>query len=77
MASSKEVLHNLQSQNFDQLSICFKNICNNVLEYGICNSTQQMNTTKGTSFGAYNSITGYFQNVRGYKDEEAKLKSIM
>jgi hypothetical protein len=77
MVPSKEVLHNLQSRNFDQLSTCFKNICNNVFEYGISNSTQQMNTTRGTLFGAYNSITGYFQNVRGYKNEEAKLKSIM
>lgn len=77
MASSKEVLHNLQSQHFDQLSTCFKNICDNVYEYGISNPTQQMNTTKGTLFGAYNSITGYFQNVRSYKNEEAKLKSIL
>jgi hypothetical protein len=28
-------------------------------------------------FGFYNSITGYYQNVRNDKDEEAKFKSIM
>ncbi|WP_394339625.1 hypothetical protein [Mucilaginibacter gracilis] len=28
-------------------------------------------------FGAYNSITGYFQNVRNFRDEESKFKSIM
>jgi len=28
-------------------------------------------------FGAYNAVTGYFQNVRDYKDGEAKFKSIM
>ncbi len=28
-------------------------------------------------FGAYNSVTGYFQNVRNYKDDEAKLKSLL
>jgi hypothetical protein len=28
-------------------------------------------------FGAYNAVTGYFQYVRGYKNGEAKFKSIM
>jgi hypothetical protein len=28
-------------------------------------------------FGAYNAVTGYFQNVRNYKNEEAKLKSLL
>jgi len=36
-----------------------------------------METTMGTVFGAYNGITGYFQNVRNHKDGEAKLKSIL
>lgn len=39
--------------------------------------TQQMETTKGTLFGAYNAVTGYYQNVRTYKDNEAKLQSIV
>lgn len=34
-------------------------------------------STKGTVFGAYNAVTGYFQNVRNYKDDESKFKSIM
>jgi len=41
------------------------------------NPSQQLETTKGTLFGAYNAVTGYFQNVRSYKDGEAKLKSLM
>ncbi len=36
-----------------------------------------METTKGTLFGAYNAVTGYFQNVRNYRDSEAKLQSIV
>jgi len=40
--------------------------------------TQLMDTTKGTVFfGAYNTITGYFQNVRNYKNDEAKLTSLL
>jgi hypothetical protein len=32
---------------------------------------------KERCFGAYNAITGYFQNVMHYKNDEAKLKSIL
>jgi hypothetical protein len=48
-----------------------------VFDYSQSSPTQQMQTTAGTIFGAYNAITGYFQNVRKYKDDEAKFKSIM
>lgn len=34
-------------------------------------------TPKGTVFGAYNAVTGYFQNMRNYKDGEAKVKSLL
>ena len=46
-------------------------------EYALTNETQQLETTKGSLFGAYNAVTGYFQNVRTYKNEEAKLKSLL
>ena len=77
MVPNKEVLENLQKHNDDEFSTCYKNICDSVFEYAMNNESQQMETTKGTVFGAYNSITGYFQNVRSYKNEEAKLKSIL
>lgn len=48
-----------------------------VCEYAFSSPTQQTNTTKVTLFGAYNAITGYFQNVRQYKDDDVKLKSIL
>jgi phage/plasmid-like protein (TIGR03299 family) len=77
MAPNKEVLKNIESGNEDELSTCFVNICDKVYEYGISSPSQLTETTKGTLFGAYNAITGYFQNVRSYKDEEAKLKSLL
>ena len=43
----------------------------------LINPTQQMETTKGTLFGTYNAVTGYFQNVKIYKYTEAEFKSIM
>jgi len=41
------------------------------------NPTQQTATTKGTVYGAYNAITGYFQNVEVIEMIETKLKSIL
>ena len=39
--------------------------------------TKLMNTTKDTIFGAFNAITGYFQNVHTYKDDKAKVSSLL
>lgn len=77
MVPNKEVLHNLQTGKQDDLSTCFKNMCDTAFEYSMTNPTQQHETTKGTLFGAYNAVTGYFQNVRNYKDDEAKVKSLL
>ena len=55
----------------------FKNITDAAFNHAMTNETLQLETTKGSLFGAYNAVTGYFQNVRTYKDEEAKLKSVM
>ena len=40
------------------------------------NETKQLETTKSSLFSAYKAVTCYFQNVRTYKNEEAKLKSL-
>ena len=77
MVPNKEVLHNLQNGKQDELSTAFMNMCDNVFDYAMSSPTQQTETTAGTVFGAYNSVTGYFQNVRSYKNDEAKLKSFL
>ncbi len=77
MVPNKEVLQNIEKGEPDELSTCFKNMCDDVYEYNFSSPTQQTETTRGTVFGAYNAITGYFQNVRNYKDEEAKIKSLL
>jgi phage/plasmid-like protein (TIGR03299 family) len=77
MAPNKEVLQSLQNGKLDELSTTYNNMVSSVMEYTLTNPTQQEVTTKGTLFGAYNSVTGYFQNVRNYKDDESKFKSIM
>jgi phage/plasmid-like protein (TIGR03299 family) len=77
MVPNKEVLQNIEKGEMDELSTCFKNMCDDVYEYNMTSASQQYETTKGTVFGTYNAITGYFQNVRNYKDEEAKMKSLL
>jgi phage/plasmid-like protein (TIGR03299 family) len=77
MSPNKEVLNNLADGKAEELSTTYTNIVDSVYEYALGSPTQQMETTAGTVFGAYNAITGYFQNVRNYKDGEAKYKSIM
>jgi len=77
MAPSKEVLANVQKGADDELSTHFNNMVDDVFQYAMISPTQQEETTKGTLFGAYNAVTGYFQNVRNFKSDEAKLKSIM
>ncbi|ANI90125.1 alpha/beta hydrolase [Arachidicoccus ginsenosidimutans] len=75
LAPSKEVLKAVQTGG--ELSTVFNNVCNDAFMYAMTSPTQQTETTKGTLFGAYNAVTGYFQNVRQYKDEESKLESIL
>ncbi|MDB5277942.1 MAG: hypothetical protein JWR61_2897 [Ferruginibacter sp.] len=77
LVPNKEVLQNIQAGKDDELSTCFKNMTDAAFEYAMTNGSQQMDTTKGNLFGAYNAVTGYFQNVRTYKNEEAKLKSLL
>lgn len=77
LVPNKETLQKLQQGNTDELSTCFTNMVDSAYEYALSNPTQLMDTTRGTVFGAYNAITGYFQNVRNYKDDEAKVKSLL
>jgi len=75
LAPNKETLQNIDAGS--ENSAYFETMCNSAYEYAMSNPTQAMDTTKGSLFGAYNAITGYFQNVRVYKDSETKLKSMM
>lgn len=77
LVPNKEVLKTIQNGKEDELSTCFINMVDSAFEYAMSNPSQLMDTTKGTVFGAYNAVTGYFQNVRSYKNDEAKLTSLL
>lgn len=55
----------------------FESLISDVYAYAMQSDTQQMETTRGTVFGAYNAITGYLQNVKEVKDKESNLVSII
>nr|WP_294928859.1 DUF932 domain-containing protein [uncultured Flavobacterium sp.] len=77
LCPNKETLELLKKGAEDEVSTVFKNVVEDAFAYAMVSDTQQMDTTKGTLFGAYNAVTGYYQNVRNYKDDEAKLQSIV
>ena len=77
LCPNKETLDLLKKGAEDEVSTVFKNTVDNAFEYAMISDTQQMDTTKGTLFGAYNAVTGYYQNVRNYNNDEAKLQSIV
>lgn len=77
MAPGKETLDRLQMGDFEGLSTNYKNTVDKVFEYAMSSPTQLSDTTRGTVFGSYNAITGYFQNVHNFKNEEAKVDSIL
>jgi len=76
LCPNTETLQLLKKGESDELSTVFKNACEDAFAYAMAHDTQQLDTTKGTVYGAYNAVTGYYQNVRNFKTDEDKLKSI-
>jgi len=60
----------------EELSTRMNNMIEDVHEYALGHDTQQTIATKGTLFGAYNAVTGYFQNIKEYKSDEKALISV-
>lgn len=77
LCPNKETLDLLKKGAEDELSAVYKNACQAAFEYAMADETQLMQTTKGTLYGAYNAVTGYYQNVRSFKTGEDKVKSIL
>lgn len=77
LCPNKETFDLLKKGAADELSAVYKNACEAAFDYAMADDTQLMPTTKGTLFGAYNAVTGYYQNVRSFKTGEDKVKSIL
>ncbi|WP_129715527.1 DUF932 domain-containing protein [Pedobacter sp. SYP-B3415] len=77
MMPNKESYEKLKFGRESELSTYYTNIVDNAFDYAMTAESQQGATTKGTLFGAYNAVTGYYQNVRNFKDDDSKFKAIM
>lgn len=53
-----------------------RNVLADVKEYSRTGIGQNIVSTKGTLFGAFSAITGYFTNSKPYSSEEHKLESM-
>lgn len=73
---SKEYLNTWNKDN-KEISTRFRNTVDGIMDYAKNHPTQQMQSTQGTVFGAYNAITGYYQNVKDYSNESDKLANIL
>ena len=76
LAPSRETLQNLREGKEEENSSTYRNQVYSAFGYAMIAESQQLGSTKGTLFGAYNAITGYFQNVRNYKNDEDKINSV-
>lgn len=77
LCPNDETLALIKKGAHDEISTAFKNCVDNAFMYAMVSDSQQLDTTKGTLFGAYNAVTGYYQNVKEFKSDEEKLKNIV
>lgn len=78
MAPNDVIFQAVRDKRTDvEFSKQYENIISEVYEYAQTAETQQMNSTRGTLFGAYNAVTGYYQNVKDWKSPDAKLSSLL
>lgn len=75
MIVNKETLSKIDAK--EEIGSRIQNVIDDVYSYAMTSPTQQLPTTKGTLFGAYNAVTGYFQNVKQFDNGDDKLYSIV
>lgn len=67
--------HLQSKEEKEELSTRFKNQCDAIYEFALSHPTQVTNAAKGTLWGAYNSISGYYNYLHKFKTQEDKFKS--
>lgn len=75
LAPTPEALTKFESQ--EELSKHYNDAIDVCLEYAYTAPSQLLPTTKGTVYGAYNAITGYYQNIKSYRSDDSKLRNIL
>ncbi len=72
---NKEELKTLALTGNIELSTRKANMVEGVVNY--YHQASEIDSIRGNGFGVYNSMAGYFQNVKNFSSEEVKMKSIV
>lgn len=72
---SKDELKTLAVSGDLELSTRKSNIIDGVIQY--YHQASEINSIRGTGYGVYNAVAGYFQNVKEFRSDDAKMKSII
>lgn len=72
---SKEEIKTLALTGNVELSTRKTNMVDGVVQY--YHEAIEIDTIRGTGYGVYNAVAGYFQNVKNFRSDEQKMKSIV
>ena len=60
----------------EKVSTRSKNLIDKVYNFAKYHPTQITNSTKGTLYGAYNAVSGYFGHIKDYKSLNQRMESL-
>jgi phage/plasmid-like protein (TIGR03299 family) len=72
---SKEEIKALALTGNVELSTRKTNMVDGVVGY--YHQASEINNIRGTGYGVYNAVAGYFQNVKNFRSDDQKMKSIV
>lgn len=72
---NKEELKTLAITGDVELSTRKMNMVDGVVQY--YHQASEIDSIRGTGYGVYNAVTGFFQNMKNFRNDEAKMKSII
>lgn len=74
MSPAKEQLTKAEKAEFSKQ---FTNTVDSIMEFALGHDTQNTEAARGTVWGAYNSISGYFGHVKEHKSNDARMNDLM
>jgi len=63
-------------ENKGKVSTRAKNLVDSIYSFAVTHPTQTLPATDRTLYGAYNSVSGYFGHIKGWKNPSARMESI-
>lgn len=74
MNPKKEQLTKAEAAEFSKQ---FTNTVDSIMEFSLTHDTQTTKAAKGTIWGAYNAISGYYSHIKEHKTNTARMNDIM